>query len=146
MGNDDRKIDIGGSVKNSVIVQGNVNNSTISINKNYLEKMPVEYAESLKEFSDFLNKQIEQKEISPETAAPVKQSIDELAKVTAEANLREGVNENKKRSIRDRLVSVGEALARMSPKIAQAVVGSTLLAQFSNLIGEAVGNIVQAAL
>lgn len=52
----------------------------------------------------------------------------------------------RQRSIRDRIIAIGESLARMSPKIAQAVVGVTPLAPFSNLIGEAVEKIVQAAL
>jgi hypothetical protein len=151
MQNGERKIEIGGDVYRTVLNQGNnvnINQTSgnISIDKSYLDRMPTEYAESLRQFSDFLTKQIQQEKISPENAASVKQSIDKLAKVTADVNLKEGVNENKKRSIRDRLVGVGEALARLSPKIAQAVIASTPLAPFSNLIGEAVGNIVQAAM
>jgi hypothetical protein len=40
--------------------------------------------------SDFLNKQIQQQNISPDNTTPVKQTIDELTK--------EGINDNMKRS------------------------------------------------
>src|SRR5215469_11076369 len=99
MGNGDRKVEIGGSVSGSSILQGDITGSnvitggtvtgstisaggTISINKNYLDRMPEEYAESLKQFSDFLNEQIQQEKISPENAVPIKQSVDRLAKAT----------------------------------------------------------------
>jgi hypothetical protein len=77
-------------------------------------------------------------------AETFQKEVNELANTTKD--LGNGVNEEKKKTIREKLKSVAVSLVRMSPKIARTVVGFTPLAPFKDLIGESFDKMVNAAL
>jgi hypothetical protein len=68
--------------------------------------------------------------------APIKNSVNELAEQMTKLT-EGGVNEEKKKTIRERLRAVAVALVKMSPKIAQRIIGLTPLSAFTRLVGEA---------
>ncbi len=138
MGNGDRNIEIGGDVNRGSFFQGdisgsnvnvdtNINESTISniakitIDNKFLERMPIEYADSLKQLTELLNKQLEQENIIPNAISPVTESLNKLAEETVKADLQNGIDENKKKKILDKLKSFAVSLVKVSPKIAKEV-------------------------
>jgi hypothetical protein len=129
--------------------EGETTVTTITIENKYIENMPKEYADSLQKFAKLVNDKL--KEESPELArgAPIQANelqtrVNELAEETTK--VKEGVDEEKKKGIRNKLYGVAKALVKMSPKIARVIIGFTPLAPFGDLIGETFDSMVQGAL
>jgi hypothetical protein len=158
---EDRSIHIGGSVSDSVINPGEIKNAniyiakrdvnvsttrTISIDKIYLEKMPKEYSESLKKFTDDLNQDLEKADVQPKDVEQLQASATEVAKETVDIKPREDVSFEKKNKIGNTLIGLARSLVKASPSIAEKVASMTPLAPFSKLIGESFGKIVNSLL
>jgi len=161
MEKDDRSVHINGPVTNSPLSSGefhgpvtyNYSGSTevnvadsITINKEYLQSMPREYAASLEQLTKKINEQIKQEKLPPEKVAPLQESANDLAKELSDVKQPEAVPFEKKNSIGSKLVKFGKAIARASPTIARTVVGMTPLAPISGLVGEAFEKIVKNTL
>ena len=119
-------------------------------NPHYEEAITVEsnYVQQLeKSLSDFINiiEDEAQKENIPSTEVTTFKT--EVAKLEdATKDLSQGVTEQKKKTIHERLKSVAMGLVKMSPNIARTIIGFTPLAPFSNLIGETFDNMVNSAM
>lgn len=129
-------------VKTNSYVEDHSVSNNITINNEYLNQMPQEYAESLKDFVTKLNEKLNEGKIDGES---LKKPINQLANAATSIGKETDV-QNTKKTIREKLKDVGEALARMSPKIAVAVAKATPLSPFADLIGESLDKIIQKAL
>ena len=122
-----------------------VSNMTITIDNRYIQQMPKEYRESLLQFIEKVNTEINKENIPPDKGAPFQTSINGLAEITTK--MRDGnVPTGTKETVRERLKEVAKSLVRMSPNIARVALGFTPLAPFSNLAGDAFEKMVQVAL
>ena len=161
MEKEDRSTHITGHVTNSPLFTGNfqaqVNTNysgptevnvaeSITINKEYLERMSKVYADSLEQLTSKINEELKQEKVSPDKVAPLQQSANDLARELGDIKQPEKVPFEKKNSIGRKLVRFGKAIARASPTIARIVIGMTPLAPISGLVGEAFEKIVEDAL
>lgn len=139
-----------GDIEGGVIIDDSKNKSTtissISIDNKYLTKMPPEYAEGLKKFSETVNNNLQRENVDSDAIAQLQENTNEVAKELADIKQGEVVKFNKKTGIRAKLAKMAENLVKMSPKIAQTVINFTPLAPLSGLIGEAFENMVKAVL
>ena len=113
---------------------------TITIDKMYLDKMPTEYAESLKTFTSELNQNIEKAQIAPKDVKQLQESANAVAKEAADIKL--GEEEDKKYSLGDKLSDLAQKLVKAAPGFAEKIVSMTPLAPFSKIIGEGFEKIV----
>jgi hypothetical protein len=161
MEKDDRSVHITGPVTSSPISSGEFHGpvtytysgttevnvaDSITINKEYLQKMPSEYAASLEQLTDRINEDIKKEKLPPEKVAPLQESANDLAKELSDVKQPQTVPFEKKNSIGSKLVKFGKEVAKASPTIARAVIGMTPLAPVSGLVGEAFEKIVEHAL
>jgi len=114
--------------------------TTITIDNRYIQNMPEDFASSLERFAAILTEQLNKESNPAIIGAPIQAKINELAKETT--TLKEGINDGKKKSIRDKLHSFAKVLVKASPRIARAVIPFTPLAPFTDLIGESFESIV----
>src|SRR5215210_405257 len=158
---DDRSVHINGPVTSSPLYTGEFKESvtttysgpttvnvadSITINKEYLQRMPQEYASSLEQLTNKINEELKKENVPPEKVAPLQESANDLAKELTDVKQPQTVPFEKKNSIGSKLVKFGKAIARASPTIARIVVGMTPLAPISGLVGEAFDKIVEHAL
>jgi hypothetical protein len=163
MEKDDRSVHINGPVTNSPLSSGefhgsvNINYSgttevnvadSITVNKEYLQSMPPEYAVSLEHLMNRINEELKKEKIPPDKVAPLQESANELAKELSDVKQPqpEKVPFDKRNTIGSKLVKFGKAVATASPTLARIVVGMTPLAPISGLVGEAFDKIVEHAL
>jgi hypothetical protein len=116
----------------------------VTVDNKFLEKMPKEYADSLQNFTNLLNSQLQAEKIQSAAVTPIQNKMNELAEETAKLE-EKTADENKKLSIRERLKGVAMAIVKASPKIAKTLVSFTPLAPFSELVGETFESMVQNA-
>ena len=67
------------------IIGKNINvdiSGTVSINNQILDRLPEEYSNAFKEFTERINEQIKRNSITPQQVGPIRESINELAKET----------------------------------------------------------------
>jgi hypothetical protein len=161
MRGEDRSVHINGPVTNSPLSSGNFQGpvsfnysgttevnvaDSITINKEYLQKMPQEYATSLEQLTQKINEEIKKEQLPPEKVAPLQESANELAKELSDVKQPPAVPFEKKNTIGSKLVRFGKAIARASPTIGRIVIGMTPLAPISGLVGEAFDKIVEHSL
>jgi hypothetical protein len=161
MEKEDRSVHINGPVTNSPLSSGefhgpvtyNYSGTTevnvadsITVNKEYLQRMPQEYAESLEQLTTKINEELKKEKVPPEKVAPLQESANDLAKELSDVKQSQSVSFEKKHSITDRFIKFSKAVARASPTIARTVVGMTPLAPISGLVGEAFEKIVENTL
>jgi hypothetical protein len=157
----DRSTHITGPVTNSPISSGEFHGDvtydysgptevnvadSITINKEYLQRMPQEYAASLEQLTEKINEELKKEKVPPEKVAPLQESANYLAKELSDVKQPKTVPYEKKHSIGSKLIKFGKAIARASPTIARIVVGMTPLSPISGLVGEAFDKIVEHAL
>lgn len=137
-----------GDIYSNVHIKGNGNvvgsNNVISINQQSLRNIPEDYAKSLQAFSEAVNTQLENNNISQEKAAPVQESINELVIEVEGIKPEEKINLEKKEDIKAKITKVGIRLMNLLPKGAETVATFTPLAPFSKIIGEGVEEIMKA--
>jgi hypothetical protein len=156
----DKSVHIGGGVTGGVIVTGTVEGSTvtasgtsyttttqtITIDKMYLEKMPKEYADSLQEFTNDINKDLEKTKVPTKDMEQLQASANEVAKEVVDVKPGEDVPFEKKNSLGAKLIGFAKSLVKAAPDIAEKVASMTPLAPFSKLIGEGFERLVASAL
>jgi hypothetical protein len=141
----DRGIHIG-NVGGDVIGIGvtghnNVIGKNISINKQQLENMPKEYADSLKAFLEQIDKKYD---IPPEQLKPIQASLNDLTKEIEVVQPGEKVSTVKQKSLNSRFSIFAEKVLKFLPKTAESIAAFTPLAPFSKLIGEGVQQLVES--
>ncbi|HZH71159.1 MAG TPA: hypothetical protein VFD91_01600 [Mariniphaga sp.] len=138
-----------GNVKGDVIGAGATGiiakkiSGNINIGASQMEKMPDEYSQSLKEFSDRINQLLEKYHVEPSKVQPVQETVNDLAEEAAEAGKKEKVDYVTEMSLKSKLVSAAAGLAKLLPKGAELAAAFTPLAPFGKLIGEAVDVVVK---
>jgi hypothetical protein len=161
MEKDDRSVHVSGPITNSPISSGNFQGpvtynysgstevnvaDSITVNKEYLQRMPQEYATSVEQLTQKINEEIKKENLPPEKVVPLQQSANDLAKELSDVKDPESIPFEKKNTIGSKLVKFGKAIARASPTIAEAVIGMTPLSPISGLVGEAFEKVVEHAL
>lgn len=111
--------DIEGGVRIDASRNKRIRISKLSLDEKYLTKMPSEYAESLRKFSESVNKGIQVENVEDsDSISQLQENTNEVAKELADIKQGEVVKYTKKSGIRAKLAKVAESLVRMSPKIA----------------------------
>jgi hypothetical protein len=157
----DRSVNITGAVTNSPISSGefhgpvtyNYSGTTevnvadsITINKEYIQRMPQEYAASFEQLTQKINEELKKEKLPPEKVVPLQESANDLAKELSDVKQPQAVSFEKKNSIASKFIKFGKAIARASPTIARIVIGMTPLAPISGLVGEAFDKIIEHSL
>jgi hypothetical protein len=131
---------VGGDVIGiGVTGSGNVIGNNITINRQQLQNIPSEYAESLREFMKGLNKF----NIPPEQAKPIQDSLNDFTKEVEDIKPEEKVNTVKQKSLNSKFSIFAQKVLKILPKTAETIIAFTPLAPFSKIIGEEVQQLVQ---
>jgi len=161
IGGDDRHLEITGPVTNSPIMSGNfsgpvtqtysgtttVSTGSITVNKQYLEKMLPEFRESFDKLIDTINNELKQDgSITSDKLSDLQSSTNQLAKEVSEVNPNEKLTPSKGYGLMGALKNFGRAVVKASPKIAQAVIAMTPLAPLSSIVGESLEQVVKEAM
>jgi hypothetical protein len=132
---------VGGDVIGiGVTGSGNVIGKNIVINKQQLENMPSEYAESLTKFIEEFKKY----NITPEQAKPIQDTLNDFTKEVEGIKPEEKVSTVKQKNINSKFSIFAEKVLKVLPKTVETVSAFTPLAPFSKLIGEGVQQLIQS--
>jgi hypothetical protein len=133
---------IGNIVGKNVVV----GSGTINVSENQLQKIPGEYAESLKAFSEAVNQQLKDREVTEEKVNSINQSLSELAKEVEGIipGKEKEVDYEKRTRIESKTAGVVQRVLNALPAAAETAATFTPLAPFSKLIGKGVQTIVDA--
>jgi SMC interacting uncharacterized protein involved in chromosome segregation len=125
--------------KNIVIGSG-----TINVSEQQLAKIPNEYAESLRTFSENLNKQLQNRQIPEEQVKSINQSINELAKQIEVIKPGKGqeLDYEKQKNLEAKTGGVIQRVLNVLPQAAETAATFTPLNPLSKLIGRGVQEIV----
>ncbi len=112
---------------------------TINVNDNQLQKIPDEYADALKKFTESLNQQFKDQQVSKEQVQEINKSLEDFAKEVEDVKPeeKEKISPGKKRILNGKFGNVVQTVLKVLP--AAAKIASSLfapLAPFSDLIGE----------
>jgi hypothetical protein len=118
----------------------NVIGKDISINKQQLENMPSEYAESITKFIEELKKY----NIPPEQVKPIQDSLNDFTNEVEGIKPEEKITTVKQNNLNSKFSTFAEKILKVLPKTAETVSAFTPLAPFSKLIGEGVQQLVEA--
>jgi hypothetical protein len=129
----------GDAIGIGVTGSGNIIGKNISINKQQLESMPKEYADSLEAFME----QIKNYNIPPEQIKPIQDGLNDLTKEVEGVKPEEKVSTVKQKALNSKFSIFAEKVLKILPKTAETVAAFTPLAPFSKLIGEGVEQLVQ---
>jgi hypothetical protein len=138
-------VSVGGS-GNIVGKNIEVGSGTINVSQQQLAKIPSEYAESLKAFSNTINQQLRNCEIPEEQVKSINQSMIELAKEVEDVKPGEEqeIDYEKQTKIESKTAGVIQRVLNALPEAAETAATFTPLAPFSKLIGKGVQTIVDA--
>jgi hypothetical protein len=124
-----------------------VGSGTISVKDERLYNLPAKYSESLKEFTEKINSELQGQILSEDQKNAINKSIDEFAKEVEDSRVEESKENElpraKKRELNGKLGTVIKTVLKILPTAAK--IGASLftpLSPFSDLIGEKVENIV----
>jgi hypothetical protein len=124
-----------------------VGSGTISVKDERLYNLPAKYSESLKEFTEKINSELQNQTISEDQKNTINNNIDGFAKEVEEAKVEEGKENElpraKKRELNGKFGTVIKTVLKILPTAAK--IGFSLfapLSPFSNLIGEKVEDVV----
>jgi hypothetical protein len=122
---------------------GDININSLNQNLNSIHN---EYAQSLKDFAQKINQQVEEQKISEEQAKPILASIDVV--VQEVKDIKKGQEEkdidyDKQLNVESKLYRVIDNVLTVLPEWTETITGFTPLAPFSKLIGKSVGKIVE---
>jgi hypothetical protein len=116
---------------------------TVSINSQILNKLPEEYSNAFKEFTQKINEQIKKNYIIPQEVQPIQESINELAKETEVISPDEEPSILNQQSWKEKFFRVLRNVLPVLPKTAETIAAFTPLAPFSKIIGESVEKLVE---
>jgi hypothetical protein len=128
---------IGVGVKGSGNIIGkNISVGAVTVGDQQLQKIPKEYADSLKAFTDAINQQFKAYNVPADKVAEVQKNVDEFSKELdgIKPGLEPGVI--KKTSLKSKLIDIAKTVLPILPKTLQVLTAFTPLAPFSGLIGE----------
>jgi len=144
------------TMTNSQLVQGGSDNifgknivvgsGTISVSETQLEKSSNEYVQSLKSFSETINKQLEGLQIPEEQIKSINESVNELAKAVKDINpgKEKEIDYVKQTIVESKTATLVQKVLNVLPQAAETAATFTPLAPFSKLIGKGVQGIVDA--
>ena len=125
-----------------------VGSGTISVKEERLYKLPTTYSESLNEFTEKINSELQGQKISEDEKKTINKDIDELAREVEDAGIEEGKENElprpKKRELNGKFGTVIKSVLKILPTAAK--IGFSFfapLAPFSDIIGEKVEDIVK---
>ena len=131
-----------------------VGSGTINVSNTELQKIPNEYAQALKEFSENINQQLRGKQIPEEEVKSINNNMNELAKEVEDIKQpgKEGKQEQqeeqidyvKQTQIETKTASLIQRVLKVLPEAAETAATFTPLAPFSKLIGKGTQQIVDA--
>ena len=123
----------------------NIIGKNISIGPEQLQKIPREYADSLKAFTDALNQQFRANNVSLDNVAQVQKNVDDFSKELEGVKPGQDPGIIKKSNLKSKLINIARAALTMLPKTVPAVLSAfTPLQPFSQLIGEDTEILVKA--
>jgi hypothetical protein len=127
--------------KNIVIGSG-----TINVNETRLQKIPNEYAQALKEFSENINQQLKGQKIPEEEVKAINNNMNELAKEVEDVKPGKEVEIDyvKQTQVESKTASLIQKVLTVLPEATETAATFTPLAPFSKLIGKGVQGIVDA--
>jgi hypothetical protein len=119
---------------------------TINASEQQLTKIPDEYANALREFSENINKQLEGSKIPQEQIELIKQSINNLAKEVEgiKPGKEQEIDYERQKNIEAKTGGLIQRVLNVLPQAAETAATFTPLAPFSKLIGKGVQEIVNA--
>ena len=143
---------IGSGISGSGNIVGkyiNIGDGTINVNEQRLAEIQNnEYAQSLKTFSEAINKQLKGHQLPEEEVKSINKNLEELA--TEVKDVKPGKEEEidyvKKTNIESKTATVIQKVLNVLPQAAETTATFTPLAPFSKLIGKGVQGIVDAIL
>jgi hypothetical protein len=123
-----------------------VGSGTINVSKNQLERIPNEYANALKEFSESVNQQLKGKQIPEEEVKAINNNMNELAKEVEDikSGKEDEVGYVKQTQVETKTASLIQRVLNVLPDAAETAATFTPLAPFSKLIGKGTRQIVDA--
>jgi hypothetical protein len=123
-----------------------VGSGTINVSEQQLAKIPNEYAESLRAFSEAIVKQLKDRQIPEEQVKSINQSMNELAKEVEDIKpgKEQEIDYAKQANIEAKTAGVIQRVLTVLPQAAETAATFTPLAPFSKLIGKGVQEFVNA--
>src|SRR5215207_4758323 len=103
---------------------------TVSINNQILDRLPEEYSNAFKEFTEKINEQIKRNSMVPEQVEPIRGSINELAKETEAISHNEEPSILKQQRWKEKFFRVLKNVLPVLPKTAETIAAFTPLAPF----------------
>lgn len=123
-----------------------VGSGTINVSENQLQKIPAEYAQALKEFSENVNQQLKGRQIPEEEVKSINNNMNELAKEVEDVKpgKEAEVDYVKQTQVETKTASLIQRVLTVLPEAAETAATFTPLAPFSKLIGKGTQQIVDA--
>jgi len=119
------------------IIGKNITVGSVGIGEQQLQKIPKEYADSLKAFTDALNQQFKANNVSSDKVAEVQRNVNEFSKEIEGVKPGQDPGIIKKSNLKTKLINIAKAALTLLPKTLPAVLSAfTPLQPFSQLIGE----------
>jgi SMC interacting uncharacterized protein involved in chromosome segregation len=132
-----------GTITGKYVVVGS---GTINASEQQLAKIPNEYAESLRAFSEKINNQLQGSQVPEEQVESLKQSINKLAKELEDIKpgKEQEIDEEKRVDVEAKTTGVIQRVLNVLPQVAENAATFTPLAPISKLIGKGVQEIINA--
>src|SRR5688572_27505533 len=115
-----------------------VGSGTINASETQLQRIPSEYANALKEFSENINQQLKGRQIPEEEVKSINNSMNELAKEVEDIKpaKEEEIDYLKQTQVESKTASLIQRVLTVLPEAAETAATFTPLAPFSKLIGK----------
>ena len=140
-------ISVGTVSGEGIVIGKDIDIGTININNltKELEKVPSEYSESLRKFSENLNKEFQKYKVPEEKTNQIQEAIVRLGKEVEDVTPgKEKINFVKQTNIQAQTVDLVDKVLNALPSAAEIITTFTPLSPFSKLIGKGVEAIVDA--
>ena len=136
---------VGVGVKGSGNIIGkNISVGSVSVNDQQLQKIPKEYADGLKAFTDAINQQFKSNNVPTDKVAEVQKNVDDFSKELEGVKPGQDPGIVKKSNLKTKLINIAKAALTILPKTLQVITAFTPLAPFSGLIGEDTQALIKA--
>jgi hypothetical protein len=127
----------GVGVKGSANIIGkNISVGGVAIDGQQLQKIPKEYADSLKAFTDAINQQLKANNVPSDKVAEVQKNVEDFSKELEGIKPGQEPGVIKKTSLKSKLINIAKSVLPILPRTLQVLTAFTPLAPFSGLIGE----------
>jgi hypothetical protein len=127
------------------IIGKDISVGSVGIGDQQLQKIPQEYADSLKAFTDAINQQFKTNNVPSDKVAEVQRNVNEFSKELEGVKPGQDLGIIKKSNLKSKLINIAKAALTILPKTLPVVLSAfTPLQPFSQLIGEDTQVLVQA--